>query len=683
VDGSVQRIGYGYDGQGNTALVTSYSAATGGSIVNQVQRGYNGLGQLTADSQYHGDPALVSPGVVGYAYAELANGANNSRLLSLTYPNGRVLYDNYASGLDSSISRLTSLSDNADGTGVLESYRYLGLATVVERDHPGSQVNQTYISQTGGTGDGGDKYVGLDRFGRVVDQNWYPSGGATAHEEYGYGYDRDGNRLYRQDFQHSGSDDLYAYDGLSQLATFQRGMLNASHTGLTGPASHSQVWTVDALGNFTQVQTDGQTQPPVRTYNQQNELTALGAAPLSYDNNGNLTSDGSTSPTSTYSYDAWNRLVSASTPSGSVTYQYDGLWRRIVETSSGVSTDLYYSGQWQVLEERPGGAAPRLQYVWSPVYVDALVARDARDPGTGVLLGRLYAVQDANWNVTAVVNTSGQEVERYRYDPYGAVTFLDAGGNTLSGSTVGWRYLFQGGRLDPTSGLDDFRARGYSPVLGRWLQNDPLGFGAGDPNLYRYVRNAPLNATDPLGLIETTGEDDIHRVSDRDQKKTKTFFDLPIPGTARNYYYHEDLTYGIQDYTDKKGCPRCRLRIQYIYLYGKKLDLQPFVTSIANGVKRAGVVGAQIAIDTLETSIKNFSDYSYDKVRINDDVNFEGKCKDVAKADFVRKLGLETMRTKFNELIKINKPTRAQQDEMAILNKKLEIYRYIFDAQFK
>jgi YD repeat-containing protein len=318
VDGSVRRIGYGYDGEGNTALVTSYSAATGGSIVNQVQRGYNGLGQLTAESQYHGDPAQISPGVVGYAYTELANGANNSRLLSLTYPNGRVLYDNYAAGLDSSISRLTSLSDNADGTGVLESYRYLGLDTVVERDHPQMNINQTYLTQSGGTGDGGDKYVGLDRFGRVVDQNWYNTGSGGALEEYGYGYDRGGNRLYRQDLQHSGSDDLYTYDGLSQLATFQRGMLNASHTGLTGAASHSQVWTPDALGNFTQVQTDGQTQPPVQTYNQQNELTAIGTAALSYDNNGNLISDASTSPTSTYSYDAWDRLVGASTPGGGV-----------------------------------------------------------------------------------------------------------------------------------------------------------------------------------------------------------------------------------------------------------------------------------------------------------------------------------------------------------------------------
>src|ERR1043166_4418960 len=42
----------------------------------------------------------------------------------------------------------------------------------------------------------------------------------------------------------------------------------------------------------------------------------------------------------------------------------------------------------------------------------------------------------------------------------------------------------------------------YDPVPGRWLQEDPAGFGAGDVNLYRYARNQPTRATDPSGLLE-------------------------------------------------------------------------------------------------------------------------------------------------------------------------------------
>ena len=59
---------------------------------------------------------------VQYAYSEMSGGANHSRLVSMTYPNGKVLNFNYSSGLNDSISRLSSLSDS---TGTLESYDHL------------------------------------------------------------------------------------------------------------------------------------------------------------------------------------------------------------------------------------------------------------------------------------------------------------------------------------------------------------------------------------------------------------------------------------------------------------------------------------------------------------------------------------------------------------------------------
>ena len=53
VDTAVRRIEYKYDSQGNNYLITSYDAASAGNIVNQVQRTFNGLGQLTAEYQSH------------------------------------------------------------------------------------------------------------------------------------------------------------------------------------------------------------------------------------------------------------------------------------------------------------------------------------------------------------------------------------------------------------------------------------------------------------------------------------------------------------------------------------------------------------------------------------------------------------------------------------------------------
>ncbi len=47
--------------------------------------------------------------------------------------------------------------------------------------------------------------------------------------------------------------------------------------------------------------------------------------------------------------------------------------------------------------------------------------------------------------------------------------------------------------------------RWYDPNLGRWISKDPIGFEAGDANLYRYVGNGPTSATDPTGLIPYAG----------------------------------------------------------------------------------------------------------------------------------------------------------------------------------
>jgi uncharacterized protein RhaS with RHS repeats len=40
----------------------------------------------------------------------------------------------------------------------------------------------------------------------------------------------------------------------------------------------------------------------------------------------------------------------------------------------------------------------------------------------------------------------------------------------------------------------------YDPKIGGWLSQDPLGFAAGDANLYRYVANGPTNEVDPSGF---------------------------------------------------------------------------------------------------------------------------------------------------------------------------------------
>jgi RHS repeat-associated protein len=67
-------------------------------------------------------------------------------------------------------------------------------------------------------------------------------------------------------------------------------------------------------------------------------------------------------------------------------------------------------------------------------------------------------------------------------------------------SAAGDRYKYTGREAETDLGLYYYRARFYDPTLGRFISQDPLGFAGGDINLYRYLVNNPLTATDPFGL---------------------------------------------------------------------------------------------------------------------------------------------------------------------------------------
>src|SRR5438876_7629707 len=73
----------------------------------------------------------------------------------------------------------------------------------------------------------------------------------------------------------------------------------------------------------------------------------------------------------------------------------------------------------------------------------------------------------------------------------------------------GGQYFHQGLRYTTANGLYDNRARVYSPTMMRFLQNDPLGFAAGDANTYRYEGNGPTSGSDPGGCNHPPRE---HRI---------------------------------------------------------------------------------------------------------------------------------------------------------------------------
>ena len=72
-------------------------------------------------------------------------------------------------------------------------------------------------------------YAGFDRFGRVIQQFWYDYGAPDTRDKYTYGYDRNSNRLYRENnVTGDHKDELYAYDSLNRLTDWKRGNLNGN-----------------------------------------------------------------------------------------------------------------------------------------------------------------------------------------------------------------------------------------------------------------------------------------------------------------------------------------------------------------------------------------------------------------------------------------------------------------------
>jgi RHS repeat-associated protein len=112
-----------------------------------------------------------------------------------------------------------------------------------------------------------------------------------------------------------------------------------------------------------------------------------------------------------------------------------------------------------------------------------------------------YYLQDANFNVTAVVDGSAAVLDRYQYSPYGQVTFLEPDFDVAAtqASAIGNTYLYTGRERDPETGLQLNRHRYYASHLGRWLTRDPVGYQGG-MNMYAYLEGQVLIDVDPFGL---------------------------------------------------------------------------------------------------------------------------------------------------------------------------------------
>ena len=104
-----------------------------------------------------------------------------------------------------------------------------------------------------------------------------------------------------------------------------------------------------------------------------------------------------------------------------------------------------------------------------------------------------WYLTDWQGSVRNLTDGSGTLPDTIVYDGFGNIT-------SESNTTFGGAYKYAGYRQDAATGQYETPARFYNGAVGRWDQQDPSGFTAGDENLYRYVANNAANATDPSGL---------------------------------------------------------------------------------------------------------------------------------------------------------------------------------------
>jgi RHS repeat-associated protein len=313
------------------------------------------------------------------------------------------------------------------------------------------------------------------------------------------------------------------------------------------------------------------------TFDAQDRLLTAGSATSGWTPTGTLASTSGASGSTSFQHDAQGRLRSVLLPDGRrLDYLVDGLGRRVGKRVNGALVEAFLHDGDRPVAWLDGASAVKAVMVYGPrghapeyLVMGAATYRIVADH-----LGSPRLVVDA---------ATGAVAQRLDYDAFGQVLF---------DSNPGFQpFGFAGGLGDPDTGLVHFGARDYDPATGRWTSKDPLGFAAGDANLYAYAGNDPVNWLDPTGLAEVCAVARHVRPGDTLFLRTHQFQPNAGPSTSSrrvDWWVQPNAPVTFRGFDPTGQWVQIEVNGQTGYVLPQTLSTQNYAVEVAPGIPLVG-----------------------------------------------------------------------------------------------